>query len=87
MFGLDLGRTLGARRVFTDGGLDAQTLRLESNIGSRTVGVSRIINHYAGPDCIGARIEQPCSGQFSSVTALCPMLGAALLACELARLP
>jgi hypothetical protein len=72
--------------VFTDGGLDAQTLRLESSIGSRTVGVSRIINRYAGPDCIGVGIEEPFSGQFSSVKALCPMLGAAVLASELAGL-
>jgi hypothetical protein len=70
-----------------DGGLDAQTLRLESNIGSRTVGVSRIINRYVGPDCLRVRIEEPFSGQFSSVKALCPMLGAAVLACELAGLP
>ena len=86
MLGLDLGRTLGARRVFTDGGRDAQTLRLESNIASRTVGVSRVINRDAGPDCSGARIEEPCSGQFSCVRALCPMLAAAVLACELAGL-
>ena len=87
MFGWDLGKTLGVRRVFTDGGRDAQTLRLESNIASRTVGVSRIINRDAGPDCIGVRIDAPCSGQFSSVKALGPMLGAAVLACELAGLP
>jgi hypothetical protein len=30
--------------VFTDGGLDAQTIRLEGNIGSRTGGASNIIN-------------------------------------------
>jgi len=87
VFGWDLGRTLGVRRVFTDGGRDAQTLRLESNIASRTVGVSRIINRDAGPDCSGVRIDEPCSGQFSSVKALGPMLGAAVLACELAGLP
>jgi hypothetical protein len=28
-----------------DGGLDAQTIRLEGNIGSRKVGGSGIINH------------------------------------------
>jgi Holliday junction resolvasome RuvABC endonuclease subunit len=32
-------------------------------------------------------IEEPFSGQFSSVKALLPMLGAAVLACELAGLP
>jgi hypothetical protein len=32
-----------------DRGLNAQTIRLEGNIGSRTVGVSSIIVSYAGP--------------------------------------
>jgi hypothetical protein len=40
-----------------DGGFDAQTIRLEGNIGRRTVGVSRIIVSYGGPECIGATIE------------------------------
>jgi hypothetical protein len=70
-----------------DGGLDAQTIRLEGNIGSRTVGVGRIIVSYAGPECIGVGIEEPFAGQFSSVKALFPMPGAAVLACELAWLP
>jgi hypothetical protein len=73
--------------VFIDGGLDAQTIRLEGNIGSRTVGGSGIINHCAGPERTGVCIEAPFSGQFSSVKALFPMLGAAVLACELAGLP
>jgi hypothetical protein len=70
--------------VFIDGGLDAQTIRLEGNIGSRTVGVSGIIVSYAGPECIGGCVEEPFSGQFSSVKARFPMFGAAVLACELA---
>jgi hypothetical protein len=73
--------------VFIDGGLDGQTIRLEGNIGSRTVGGSGIINHYAGPERTGICIEAPFSGQFSSVKALFPTLGAAVLACELAGLP
>lgn len=87
MLGLDLGTTLGVSRVYLDGGLDAQALRFEGNIGSRTVGVHGLIKHFAGPDCIGVCIEEPFSGQFSSVKALFPMLGAAVLACELAGLP
>jgi hypothetical protein len=67
--------------------LDAQTIRLESNIGSRTVGVGRVVQRYSGLDCLGVCIEEPFSGQFSSVKALFPMLGAAVLACELAGLP
>lgn len=87
MLGLDLGTTLGVSRVYLDGGLDAQALRFEGNIGSRTVGVHGVIKRTAGPDCIGVCIEEPFSGQFSSVKALFPMLGAAVLACELAGLP
>lgn len=73
--------------MFEDGGLDAQTVRLDPNIGSRTVGVAGIVQRFAGPDCLGVCIEEPFSGQFSSVKALFPMLGAAILACELAGLP
>lgn len=73
--------------MFLDGGIDAQTIRLESNIGSRTLGVRGVIKRNAGPDCVGVCIEEPFSGQFSSVKALFPMLGAAVLACELEGLP
>jgi hypothetical protein len=82
-----LGATPGVSRVFIEGGLDAQTIRLEGNIGSRTVGGSGIIKHCSGPERAGVCIEAPFSGQFSSVKALFPMLGAAVLACELAGLP
>ena len=87
VLGLDLGTSLGVARVFTDGEIDAQTVRLEATIGARTVGVSGIVKRFAGPDCIGVCIEEPFSGQFSSVKALFPMLGAAILACELEGLP
>jgi hypothetical protein len=70
-----------------DGGLDAQTIWLEGNISRRTVGVSSIIVSYVGPECIGGCIEEPFSGQFSSVRARFPRRGAAVLACELAGLP
>ncbi|MCK1570795.1 hypothetical protein [Bradyrhizobium sp. 174] len=73
--------------MYHDGGLDAQALRFEGNTGSRTVGVHRVVQRFAGPDCLGVCIEEPFSGQFSSVKALFPMLGAAVLACELAGLP
>ena len=87
MLGLDLGTTLRISRVYLDGGLDAQALRFEGNIGSRKVGAHGAVNRGAGPDSIGVCIEEPFSGQFSSVKALFPMLGAAVLACELAGLP
>ena len=82
-----MGTTPGVSRVIIDGGLDAQTIRLEGNIGSRTVGVSVIIVSYAGPGCIGGCVEEPFAEQFSSVKALFPALGAAVLACELAGQP
>jgi len=78
-----LGTTPGISRVLIDGGLDAQTIRLEGNIGSRTVGGSGIINRYTGPEYVGGCVEEP----FSSVKTLFPALGAAVLACELAGLP
>jgi hypothetical protein len=65
--------------------LDAQTIRLEGSIGSRTIGV--IIHRHAGPGCTGAWTEKPFSADFSGVKALFPMLGAAVLACELAGQP
>ncbi|MDX3970304.1 MAG: hypothetical protein QHD01_27410 [Bradyrhizobium sp.] len=73
--------------MYLDGGLDAQAFRFEGNSGSRTVGVHGGVQRFAGPDCIGVCIEEPFSGQFSSVKALFPMLGAAVLACKLAGLP
>ncbi len=47
---LHMGTTLGVSRVFMDGGLDAQTIRLEGNIVSRTAGVRSIITRNAGPE-------------------------------------
>ena len=82
-----MGTSPGVSGVFMDGGLDAQTIRLEGNISIRPLGGSTIIVRYAGPECIGGCIEEPFSGQFSSVKALFPRPGAAVLACELAGLP
>jgi hypothetical protein len=45
-----------------DGGSDAQTIRLEGNIGSRTVGVGRIIVGYSGPERSGVCIEELFAG-------------------------
>ncbi|MGY2909324.1 hypothetical protein ACVWVY_008345 [Bradyrhizobium sp. URHC0002] len=70
-----------------DGGLDAQTIRLEGNIVSRTAGVRSIITRNAGPERIGPCIEEPFSAKFRSVKARCPMLGTAVHTCELAGLP
>ena len=70
-----------------DGGLDAQTIRLEGNIVSRTAGVRSIITRNSGPERIGLCIEEPFSAKFRSVKALFPILGTAVLTCELAGLP
>jgi hypothetical protein len=47
---LHMGTTPGVSRVFMDGGLDAQTIRLEGNIVSRAAGVRSIIPRNAGPE-------------------------------------
>jgi hypothetical protein len=82
-----LGRTPGVCRVFINGGSDAQTIRLEGNIYSRTLGGSGIIVGYAGSKRIGVGLEEPVFGQLSSVKARSPRRGAAVLAGELAGLP
>jgi len=61
--------------------------RHESCLKGRVCGMADIINTYADHNCIGVCIEEPFSGQFSSVKALFPMLGAAVLACENNKLP
>jgi hypothetical protein len=70
-----------------DGGLDAQTIRLEGNIVSRTAGVRGIIARNAGPERSGLCIDEPFSAKFRGVKARCPILGSAVRACELAGLP
>ena len=47
---LHLGTTPGVSRVFMEGGLDAQTIRLEVSIVSRTAGVRSIVTRNAGPE-------------------------------------
>ena len=60
---------------------------LKATSCSRTAGVRSIITRNAGPEQIGVCIEGPFSGQFRSVKTRFPMLGAAVLTCELAGLP
>jgi hypothetical protein len=74
----------GVSDVHLDGGRDAQALRFESDL-RRTVGVHGIIKRFAEADGV-VSIETPCSGKCSRVKARWP-IGAAVLACELARLP
>ena len=70
-----------------DGGLDAQTIRLEGGFGNRAVGGKGVIVNCAGPERAGNRIEQACSRQLSSVRSCFPRCRVAVLACELAGLP
>lgn len=87
VLGLDLGTSLGVCRLFLDGTVEASTHKLKNDLQGRTSGVAGIIKRHASADCLGVCIEEPFSGQFSSVKALFPMLGAAVLACELEGLP
>lgn len=76
----------GTSRVDLDGGLDAQALRFEGNVGGRTVGIHGIIKGFAAADRIGVCVEEPCCGQFAAVKARFAMLGAAVFSHELAGL-
>ena len=78
---------LGVCKVNLDGGLDAETVKLDASLVGRTTGIQKAIKGHASSLCVGVCIEEPFSGQFSSVKALFPMLGAAVLACELEGLP
>ncbi|NPU11365.1 hypothetical protein HL666_11360 [Bradyrhizobium sp. 83002] len=57
VLGLDLGTTLGVSQVFVDGGVEAVSLELDSNIQGRTTGVAGVIKRHATPDCLGVCIE------------------------------
>jgi hypothetical protein len=84
---LALGTILDVCSVLLDGGLDAQTIRLEGNVGSRTAGMRGVIERLAGPDCVGVCIAEPYPGRFSSVEARFAQFGVAVLARELERRP
>jgi Holliday junction resolvasome RuvABC endonuclease subunit len=67
--------------------VEASSRKFKNDLQGRTSGVAGIIKLHACADCLGVCIEEPFSGQFSSVKALFPMLGAAALACEQEGLP
>lgn len=87
VLGIDLGTKLGVATLDTDGNATASTHKLESTMNGRVRGLAGIIKRHATAECMGVCIEEPFSGQFSSVKALFPMMGAAVLACEEAGLP
>lgn len=76
----------GASRVDLDGGLDAQALRFEGNIGGSTVGIHGIIKRFAAADRVGNCVEESCCGQFAGAKARLAMFGAAVFSDELAGL-
>lgn len=87
VLGLDLGTSLGACMVFVDAEISASTHKLKNDLQGRVSGVAGVIRRHASADCLGVCIEEPFSGQFSSVKALFPMPGDAVLACEQEGLP
>ncbi len=87
ILGIDLGTTIGFTRVYADGVCEPSSQKLQPTISARCVGVAGILERHNTPDLIGVVIEEPFSGQFSSVKALFPMMGAAVLACEELKLP
>lgn len=87
--GIDLGASLGVAKVYTDGTLHAQTFKLKTDMGSRVVGVRRIINSFVAeePDCLGIAIEEPFGAHKAALRQLYAMLGSAVLTCEQLSMP
>src|SRR5258707_14735492 len=76
----------GVEAVFAHGGMDAQALRFEDDIGGRARGIDKGVRSHTGPGGADRTIAQPCSGRYPGVEALLAKPSAAVLACELARL-
>jgi hypothetical protein len=72
---------MNVSRVYLDGGLDAQALRSEVNIGNQALDAGPIINRSARHNSTEVHSQDP----FSAVKFLFPLLGAAALAGELER--
>jgi len=76
----------GVEPVFAHGGMDAQALRFEGDIGRRTRGIDRGVRSHTGPGGADRNIAEPFSGRYPGVEALLAKPAAAVLACELAGL-
>ncbi|WAP69066.1 RuvC family protein [Jiella pelagia] len=85
--GVDLGTTAGLARLYESGAIDCLSHKVKPSIHERCVGLAAILDRMITPDCIGVCIEEPFSGQFSSVKALFPMMGVAVLVCEQKGVP
>src|SRR5260221_8495715 len=77
---------IGVEPVLAHGGMDAQALRFEGDIGSRTRGIDRGVRSHTGPGGADRTIAEPFAGRYPGVEALLAKPAAAILACELARL-
>lgn len=74
---------IGVEPEFAHGGMDAQALRFEGNIGSRARGIDNGVRSNTGPGGADRSIAEPFSGRYPGAEAL-PR--AAVLTGELARL-
>jgi hypothetical protein len=50
VLGLDLGSKLAVNKVYLEGEIDAQTFKLDTTLGARTVGVQKLIEKYASAE-------------------------------------
>ena len=74
---------IGVEPEFAHGGMDAQALRFEGDVGGRTRGIDQHIRSRTRPGDADGAIAEPFSGRYPGVEAL---LRAAVLTGELARL-
>jgi len=87
VLGMDLGTTTGVCKLFYDDSIETLITKHKPDLKERVCGVAGIIESHSSKECIGVCIEEPFSGQFSSVKALFPMIGAVVLECENQGLP
>jgi len=76
---------IGIEPVFAHGGMDAQALRFEGDIGHRKPGIDKGVRSHSGPGGADRIIAEPISGRYPGAEALLPRLVAAVRTCELAR--
>ena len=77
---------IGVEPVLAHGGMDAQALRFEGDIGHRKPGIDKGVRSHTGPGGADRTIAEPFSGRYPGAEALLAKPAAAVLACELARL-
>jgi hypothetical protein len=70
---------IGVEPVFAHGGMDAQALRFEGDIGGRALGIDKGVRSHTGSGGADRYIAEPFSGRYPGVEALLPKPGAAVL--------